>query len=912
MLKSNHLSRNTPFVYVRYCLLALALIGSFAAKEKLSSAAPFQKSPDAPAIASLLESTKFIRSLTEQQAIELVPRQSGLHYVDCPHCDRGRQENQLQWFPERPNHIECRYCAHRFPSPLYPDHEKLEVNTPLGNKAWYPYWTDQSGYRHFFQAKRDDLIRNYLAQQTRDLAQLYTLNRDEHAARRSAILLFRFAEVFPDWCFHYDYPFRQKEIFEGVVKPSQFRAGYRTARWTWWAYSDVPIPLVQAYEQLLDSNAFRQLSKERGVDVSQKIENDLIRNACDQVMANDDQLTNMSPTAWRGLITAGKAIREPTYIHEPVRRLKNLVEKQFFYDGVWCEGSPDYARQSVGGLEQVLDQLRNYSDPKGYVDPIDGANFQNLDLGNDLKLLKLAKESLSKLRLPNGRLVPVHDTWSTSRRDTIDRTRPFLLPALGHACLGGGTRNQQSQFHMTWSGGYGHSHGDNLSLLLFANGREQLSDIGYTHTAYRSWTLATASHNTVVIDGINQELGNRENPTDGSLLLFDIASDRIQVARASGERAYPGLATQYERTVLAVKIDNNRYYAVDLFEVAGGKQHDYWLHGDADQETRVDREGLWNPLETLLPDRIPWTPTRNEGEAGRIKVPYYAYGFVRNLESKSVHAFQQNHWTVVANDSEKEKRSALKVTLLSNRDGDLILGTNPSIRRAEEDDSRLESFHRPCLLWRQGSNGERTKNRFLSVIEPYLESPAILSIEEISRPGALAVLKVRLKDRIDWFILNASEKVDLQLGSGAFCFQGSIGMLSTSVTTGEKDNYFFAANGSWNDGNSEGTSSRVEGKLAEFASGHFSVTMPSEFQSIQAPSPGTVIRCVTNDGWVYPFTVKRCSQSANQLRIEPLEAIAMDWDDSTQHFQLRSFPQRKHFGPVTVDWFSPKANEPTR
>ncbi|MEQ1830591.1 MAG: hypothetical protein ABL921_31860, partial [Pirellula sp.] len=139
--------------------------------------------------ASLLESTQFVRGLSEQELVQWVPTQSGLNYVDCPNCNRGRQENQLSWTPEQPNEVVCRYCDHRYPSKEYPANERLEVKTPTGTTAVYPYWVDSNGYRHFFPAKRDDLVRAYLAQQARDLASLYVSTQDKALARRSAIIV---------------------------------------------------------------------------------------------------------------------------------------------------------------------------------------------------------------------------------------------------------------------------------------------------------------------------------------------------------------------------------------------------------------------------------------------------------------------------------------------------------------------------------------------------------------------------------------------------------------------------------------------------------------------------------------------------------------------------------------------------
>ncbi len=295
-----------------------------------------------------------------------------------------------------------------------------------------------------------------------------------------------------------------------------------------------------AYDALRGTDIVQSLSNELKADVAARIENDLIRAACEQVLANAETQSNMSPRAWYCLVAAGRVIERPEYVHEVSRRLATFLDKQFFYDGIWCEGSPDYDSQSLNGLAKVLRALEGYSDPANYTDPLDKKRFEKLDLSNAFPSLQLARESLEMWRLPDGRSVPVHDTWPTSFHQPKARSRPYLLPGLGHACMALGEDRDQLQLHLTWSGGYGHSHGDNLSMLLFARQHELLSDLGYTHSAYRSWTLATAAHNTVVIDGVNQSLGNRETPTDGRLIAADFSDPRVQLVSADGARGYPG------------------------------------------------------------------------------------------------------------------------------------------------------------------------------------------------------------------------------------------------------------------------------------------------------------------------------------------------------------------------------------
>ena len=148
--------------------------------------------------------------------------------------------------------------------------------------------------------------------------------------------------------------------------------------------------------------------------------------------------------------------------------------------------------------------------------------------------------------------------------------------------------------------------------------------------------LATASHNTVVIDGENQAFEERDKPpTDGSLRFFDVGDRRVQVVRADGERGYRGKAKIYRRTLIVVDAGEGRRYAVDVFDVEGGGTHDYFLHGDADHPTVVTTALECKPLATLLPPGLDWKPPRNIGDVNRVRHSHYAYGFLRNLKAAS-------------------------------------------------------------------------------------------------------------------------------------------------------------------------------------------------------------------------------------------------------------------------------------
>lgn len=429
-----------------------------------------------------------------------------------------------------------------------------------------------------------------------------------------------------------------------------------------------------------------------------------------------------------------------------------------------------------------------------------------------------------KMRLPDGRFVPVHDTWWFDKRAPVERTEPYLLPALGHGCLGGG----KTQLHLTWSGGYGHQHYDNLSVILFAHAREKLSDIGYTHTRYRQWAEATASHNTVVVDGENQASGSISAPTDGTLRWFDCRDPRMQSMSVDGSRGYPGKVSVYRRTLFMIDAGEDRWYAVDVFEVEGGRVHDYFLHGDADTPSPVSTPLETKTLATMLPGGIEWKPPQNENDYRPFRAPWYTYGFLRNLRAADA----------PAGEALPVEFSGLRVTLFPESGSRLILGENPSIRHAEEDDARLDQFERPFLLLRH--DAANTRSTFVSVLEPHQGAPFVDSVERMDNG-----LRVKIGSRTDMISWDTDRAVQ-----------------SLQLAAVESDALVLA-------------------------------TTPDS-----PPAPREVVRLVTADGWVYPFTVA----SVHGSRLTVAEGPAMSYDAASRHLQLIAFPQREHKGPVQVTW----------
>ncbi|MHC4830956.1 MAG: heparinase II/III domain-containing protein, partial [Planctomycetota bacterium] len=126
----------------------------------------------------------------------------------------------------------------------------------------------------------------------------------------------------------------------------------------------------------------------------------------------------------------------------------------------------------------------------------------------------------------------------------------------------------------------GHRQNDPLTLNVIRDGVDLLPDLGYPYSWTYRWQFDSNSlaHNTVTVDETQPVQG-----IGGGARLFAEA-DGVRVLTAShdpyprGTQGAPNVDL-YERTVVMIDAGPNWTYLVDLFAVAGGRQHDQSWHG---------------------------------------------------------------------------------------------------------------------------------------------------------------------------------------------------------------------------------------------------------------------------------------------------------------------------------------------
>jgi hypothetical protein len=143
----------------------------------------------------------------------------------------------------------------------------------------------------------------------------------------------------------------------------------------------------------------------------------------------------------------------------------------------------------------------------------------------------------------------------------------LVLRGRGLVCLGLGAGEKATQVYLDGGDGRrGHRHRAPLSLMGFHGGREVLPDLGYIadHPA-NAWIRATASHNTVVVDGRSVESAGRCDVAafvrDPAFVFADV---RLPVRLVDSDET-----CSFRRAVLLLADGPGRALLVDVFDATG-------------------------------------------------------------------------------------------------------------------------------------------------------------------------------------------------------------------------------------------------------------------------------------------------------------------------------------------------------
>ena len=373
-----------------------------------------------------------------------------------------------------------------------------------------------------------------------------------------------------------------------------------------------------------------------------------------------------------------------------------------------------------------------------------------------------------------------------------------------------------------------HGHYDILQMGVDAYGFNFTPDLGYPGATQADpnrlqWVRNTLSHNTVVVDGKQQEYISAGNP-----LHFDDAG-RVKLVDVEAPQSYEQTDI-YRRTLVSVQASNEVDYTVDFFRVRGGNEHIYSFHTQS--FNGVTTEGL-NMIaqnggtyagENTEYGKDPNTDPNTQGGYTYETLYPRGYTWLRNVrrdESPENTQFSVNFKQTDFNKQVADSSGLnLKWTALNDWKPSSVGIATAETPQIHHNKNIPELDY--MLVHRKSD--ESLDTLFTSVIQPHKDSEYIESMDSV----ALAVtggtetgddtakaVKVKLKNgRTDYVIYATNNSVTYTLTDGniSFDFRGFVGVYSVNENGASIYSYV-------NDGDIIGdiaTTARVSGKVVDF------------------------------------------------------------------------------------------------
>ncbi|MBN1541377.1 heparinase II/III family protein, partial [candidate division KSB1 bacterium] len=558
-------------------------------------------------------------ALSNEELRTWFSEQTPISQCDCPYCNHHWQDYTWSWDKDCPDELRCNYCGGITSAAHFPENDTLNIIDPQGQIHPHPVYRDSTGKRFPFRQLIAFHKERYAYGWIETLGMAYAITGELRYAQKAAVLLCRLAEVYPAFGIHDNFRFERYPFgWAGKLRM--------------WHYADAYTlqDCAATYDAIYHSGALDDRDKEL-------IENQLFRTGLDFLTAvrPTQGISNDIPYRYAGVAMLGRTLQDHdaiAWVLDPEEGFFPFIDKLFFGDGTWHERTGAYHTMVIRPLPEIVDILQGYSDPPSYRG-ID--RFDDLDLRGTAKLGEIFSVLLD-LRLPDGTIPPVNDSplghkpefaplealykWSGDPKWLIKADQaaegrlhqtgtPYslfnrdpeidalltALPAgtglpdssrnhtgMGLSLLRRGSGAEQVVFglhHPKYTSP--HTHYSALSTILYADGREMLSDFGYpsfsTDLRMR-WYVKTLSHNTLTVDTRNQYA-----PYSVANWLHN--GSKFTACEAEAWEAYRHICEPYFRQIALIDAPDGRVYAVDIFRAHGGSTHDWALHGEGETLT---------------------------------------------------------------------------------------------------------------------------------------------------------------------------------------------------------------------------------------------------------------------------------------------------------------------------------------
>lgn len=331
----------------------------------------------------------------------------------------------------------------------------------------------------------------------------------------------------------------------------------------------------------------------------------------------------------------------PETAHVLLRHFQANAREGLFegYDGVSGEGM-NYHFFWLSGMLRIAAIFEGYTDPESWIPPTGIKKITTPLTHNEImppsKRWNSFIEAALMLTLPDGTDSGIADSglkvrdvtnpkdvssWGSGGNHYAyglgEKSVSYLLPSFGQLGLGEGEDSSlQTQSLLHFSPKYhknknrnqnGHAHSDTLMMGLFGKGRNLLSFPGHQHYSH-------GPHNKNMVSiGIGWQ-NHWKSDLAGQLEIFT-SFPGIQIGRVDASHIMHGgnangtggvYLDKYRRTLIQNTVDIEKSYLLDVFEVKGGKEHNYVLRGSGVLEQEYPNTNLSMSTSSLPYSKDRW------------------------------------------------------------------------------------------------------------------------------------------------------------------------------------------------------------------------------------------------------------------------------------------------------------------
>ncbi len=781
-----------------------------------------------------------LMTLNEKDVLDLIPKQTPLIKSACPSCRKdkpyekkwdgakGKMMNYY-WDYKKPNQIECKDCQTIYPNNEFQmDHSEIFYNMKGGAVEIEYYYDPQktiyglpgqiqnkTGRKYYLNGAVDYAKWKWLFPKLESLAKLFHLTKDEKYAGIAVLILKGYSDYFQDYLLTKNYGHTYT-----TTKNRKMPYGWADTRWDRRLPDESMDELLSVVDLVYESRSMDLLGEELNCDLRDDLWK-VFESGLKRRLYNGYNNFFGQTAAGKDYLSLGKVFGKTDLIHLVFQTYFDLPRYSFASDGSYYEGTGYSQIQCL--KTATLREDDGYSDPEQYK----GADrIENVYpfVGRE-EFYRKTYNARNDIRYPDGTMVVLQDAnpftkiWNTSgpRQSSIN----IMKPGYKHLVMGAGKGDEQIQVQL----GYGdnscnHSRQDALGLQMYAFAHPLLSSFPYHKSVLRKFSEMTVTHNSVVVDYKNQnKIGSDADP-----LFYVPDLPGFSAFSADGARVYNNLTSVYKRTLVLNTVELNQPYLIDIFQVAGGKTHDYIMQSSPFFSESSQSSLKMNPIEglrPLLPPNEEWNdPVAQRGSVGSgyglffdvkqaMAKPYFTIDFtcdnpwpeksiqVEKTKKIDAHSAKWKPYSFNANSWSDKEAVGTRHHIVGEENQQVFLTKIPALNRNGfygEMNTPIEKWETmPQFILRSKPEESDSESLFVVVHEPFYNAPKITSVKRIdlNDPNIL-LLEIECKNRKDLFVYSLNGKsVDVEYKD--LEFSGVMGLVAAN-NTGKIDAYLVGGN----------------------------------------------------------------------------------------------------------------------